>query len=133
MAKFIAQIIVAGAQVVGRAFVRAVRQEFQASQQAAEARSGKQGTKRAATDALTGLSLQEAKQILNVKDINDVEKSYEHLFNVNEKSKGGSFYLQSKIVRAKERFDQEHQQQSQAEQEASKQQKTSHKDETEQS
>ena len=44
--------------------------------------------------------LQEAKQILNVDNISDVEavtKKYEHLFAVNDKSKGGSFYLQSKV------------------------------------
>jgi import inner membrane translocase subunit TIM16 len=55
---------------------------------------------------------QEAKQILNISDaeLNDTEKittHYEHLFNLNDKTKGGSFYLQSKIYRAKERFDQE--------------------------
>ena len=46
--------------------------------------------------------MQEATQILNVdiKNIADTElvnKSFEHLFNVNDKSKGGSFYLQSKV------------------------------------
>ena len=44
-----------------------------------------------------GLTLDEAKQILNVEDIRDPEalnKSYEHLFAVNEKAKGGSFYIQ---------------------------------------
>merc|ERR1712117_835577 len=53
-----------------------------------------------------GMALDEAKQILNVEDIRDPEalkKSYEHLFSVNEKAKGGSFYIQSKVVRAKER------------------------------
>ena len=58
----------------------------------------------------SGLTLDEAKQILNVENIEDSEKlskSYEHLFSVNDKSKGGSFYLQSKVVRAKERIDQE--------------------------
>lgn len=57
-----------------------------------------------------GLTLEEAKQILNIEDLKDVEnitKSYEHLFNVNDKAKGGSFYLQSKVFRAKERIDQE--------------------------
>jgi import inner membrane translocase subunit TIM16 len=54
----------------------------------------------------------EAKQILNLTDddLNDSEKlqkHYEHLFNLNDKTKGGSFYLQSKIYRAKERIDQE--------------------------
>lgn len=48
-------------------------------------------------------------QILNVNKLEpeEVNKSYEHLFSVNDKSKGGSFYLQSKVFRAKERIDQE--------------------------
>lgn len=56
------------------------------------------------------MSLDEAKQILNINDLNNREqitKNYEHLFSVNDKVKGGSFYLQSKVYRAKERIDQE--------------------------
>uniref|UniRef100_A0A8D2M2X1 Uncharacterized protein n=1 Tax=Zonotrichia albicollis TaxID=44394 RepID=A0A8D2M2X1_ZONAL len=34
-------------------------------------------------------------------------QNYDHLFKVNDKSVGGSFYLQSKVVRAKERLDEE--------------------------
>ena len=59
------------------------------------------------------MSLEEAKDILNVTDSEifgenreKLHSNYEHLFNVNEKAKGGSFYLQSKVVRAKERIDQ---------------------------
>lgn len=37
----------------------------------------------------------------------EIQKRYEYLFNINDKSKGGSFYLQSKIYRAKERLDKE--------------------------
>ena len=112
MAKYIAQIVVTGAQIVGRAFVRAVRSELNASQQAAKNRSSQSGStaNTAANNALTGMTLQEAKQILNIDDIKDGEKvvkNYEHLFAVNERGKGGSFYLQSKVVRAKERIDQE--------------------------
>ncbi|KAG7248894.1 hypothetical protein CRUP_023079, partial [Coryphaenoides rupestris] len=33
--------------------------------------------------------------------------NYEHLFKVNDKEVGGSFYLQSKVVRAKERLEEE--------------------------
>lgn len=40
-------------------------------------------------------------------DPEEVERKFKHLFDVNDKSKGGSFYLQSKVVRAKERIDQE--------------------------
>lgn len=56
------------------------------------------------------MTLDEAKQILNVSDLKSLEqitKNYEHLFAVNDKAKGGSFYLQSKVFRAKERIDQE--------------------------
>lgn len=110
MAKYIAQIIVLGTQVVGRAFARALKQEIAASQEAAKrAGGGRDGAKRAAANAATGLSVEEAKEILNVSKIDpeDIKKQYDYLFTANDKSKGGSFYLQSKVVRAKERLDQE--------------------------
>lgn len=55
------------------------------------------------------MTLEEAQQILNVEKIDpeEVQKSYEHLFEMNDKAKGGSFYLQSKVFRAKERIDEE--------------------------
>lgn len=59
---------------------------------------------------MLGMTLDEAKQILNINDLENLEqiqKNYEHLFSVNDKAKGGSFYLQSKVFRAKERIDQE--------------------------
>ncbi|CAH0731760.1 unnamed protein product, partial [Brenthis ino] len=110
MAKYIAQIIVLGAQVVGRAFARALKQELAASQEAAKrAGGGQEGARRAAANASTGLTLEEAMQILNIEklDPEKIKQSYEHLFTSNDKAKGGSFYLQSKIVRAKERIDTE--------------------------
>lgn len=57
----------------------------------------------------TGISLEEAQQILNISklDPEEAQKQFDHLFNMNEKSKGGSFYLQSKVFRAKERIDHE--------------------------
>ncbi|XP_044038275.1 mitochondrial import inner membrane translocase subunit tim16 isoform X2 [Siniperca chuatsi] len=108
MAKYLAQIIVMGAQVVGRAFARALKQEYAASQAAAQARS-RNGQQSAAASSITGMSLQEAQQILNVSTLTpeEIQKNYEHLFKVNDKSVGGSFYLQSKVVRAKERLDEE--------------------------
>ncbi|KAJ8711882.1 hypothetical protein PYW08_008836 [Mythimna loreyi] len=120
MAKYIAQIIVLGAQVVGRAFARALKQEIAASQEAAKrAGGGPEGTRRAAANASTGLTLEEAMQILNLDKLEKEKmlKNYEHLFQANDKAKGGSFYLQSKIVRAKERIDEEFKQ---VQQEASK-------------
>lgn len=106
MAKYLAQLIVAGTQVIGRAFARALKQEIEASQQAAQRLgNAKTRTERIANQKL-GLSLEEAKQILSIKDLTkeELEEKYQHLFKVNEKT---SLYLQSKIVRAKERLDHE--------------------------
>lgn len=110
MAKQIIQFIIAGGQVVGKAFANAVRQEIRLSQEAAKARgNSKASTAQAAETARLGMTIEEAKQILNIEKIGleEIEKSYKHLFEVNDKAKGGSFYLQSKVVRAKERLEQE--------------------------
>ncbi|XP_065354394.1 mitochondrial import inner membrane translocase subunit Tim16 [Calliphora vicina] len=111
MAKYLAQIIVLGGQAIGKAFAKALRQEIAASQEAARrGGGGRQGEKRSEANARTGMTLDEAKQILNLNDLENLEqitKNYEHLFNVNDKAKGGSFYIQSKVYRAKERIDQE--------------------------
>lgn len=40
MARYLAQIIVMGGQVIGRAFARALKQEYQASQEAAKRAGG---------------------------------------------------------------------------------------------
>lgn len=55
------------------------------------------------------MTLEEAQQILNVSKLEpeEIQKQYDHLFKVNDKAKGGSFYLQSKVFRAKERIDHE--------------------------
>lgn len=48
---------------------------------------------------MLGMSLEEAKQILNVEelDLEKIQKNYDYLFSINDKSKGGSFYIQSKV------------------------------------
>uniref|UniRef100_A0A8C6JLQ3 Coronin n=1 Tax=Melopsittacus undulatus TaxID=13146 RepID=A0A8C6JLQ3_MELUD len=98
-AKYLAQIILVGAQVVGRAFMRALRQELAASRAAADARGRSERPQSAAASRIIGISLQEAQQILNVSNLNpeEIQKNYDHLFKVNDKSMGGSFYLQSKV------------------------------------
>ena len=59
-----------------------------------------------------GLTLDEACKILNVKppkggqtDMELVTERFKKLFDNNEPKKGGSFYLQSKILRARERIE----------------------------
>ncbi|KAI8345506.1 Pam16-domain-containing protein [Mortierella sp. GBAus27b] len=115
-ARIIAQLLVAGTQIVGKAFMEAYRQ---AAANAAKnggqhaAKSGGGGSKAAAGDAITrktGMSLDEAMNILNITkdaDLAKVVKNYQHLYKVNDKSVNGSFYLQSKVVRAKERLEME--------------------------
>ena len=46
-----------------------------------------------------GMTLDEAKMILNVENLDKeaIEKNYEHLFKVNDKTQGGSLYIQSKV------------------------------------
>lgn len=111
MAKRLVQIIIMGTQVVFRAFARALREEIAASQAAArKTGGGTRGAQHAATNYKTGISLEEALQILNVERVDQIEaieRNYKHLMEVNDRSKGGSFYIQSKIVRAKERIDEE--------------------------
>jgi len=60
------------------------------------------------------LTLGEACQILNVKppqggraDTSMVMDRFKRLFDANEPEKGGSFYLQSKVLRARERIEAE--------------------------
>lgn len=55
MAKHLIQIIILGTQAVGKAFAKALRQEIQASQEAAKrAGGGQRGNQRAAANARTG-------------------------------------------------------------------------------
>eukprot|EP00092_Neocalanus_flemingeri_P030987 GFUD01033653.1.p1 GENE.GFUD01033653.1~~GFUD01033653.1.p1 ORF type:complete len:130 (+),score=46.89 GFUD01033653.1:49-438(+) len=111
MAKQLVQIIIAGSQVVGKAFANALRQEIRLSQEAAKARGNQKAstTGQAAETARLGMTIEEAQQILNIEKLEPevLESNYEHLFKVNDKAVGGSFYIQSKVVRAKERLDQE--------------------------
>ncbi|RZC38466.1 Pam16 domain containing protein [Asbolus verrucosus] len=59
------------------------------------------------------ITLNEAMRILDIDKLDplQVEKRFKYLFELNSKSSGGSFYLQSKIFRAKQRLDSEIQKQ----------------------
>lgn len=55
MAKYLAQLIVLGGQIVGKAFAKAIRQEIRMSQEAAKrAGGGRQGDKSAVSNSKTG-------------------------------------------------------------------------------
>jgi import inner membrane translocase subunit TIM16 len=100
--------------VVGRAFAEAWKQAAASSQyQRAQARAnGGSGSGRASVSS--GMTLDEACKILNVKppqngkaDMDEVMERFKRLFDNNDPKKGGSFYLQSKILRARERIEAE--------------------------
>lgn len=104
MKRVIAQLILAGSQVLGRAISRAISEEINAARQAASKRP-----QNVPPPIQTDMNLDEAMKILNVDDLDPhvIEKNYRHLYEANDKKNGGSFYIQSKVFRAKERLDQE--------------------------
>lgn len=105
MAKILAQLILSGTQVVARAFARALREEFSN----ANRMSNKRPANVPPPIQNNEMALEEAMQILNVDKLDPelIEKNYKHMFEANDRKNGGSFYIQSKIYRAKERLDQE--------------------------
>lgn len=103
-----------GTRVVGRAFAEAYKQaSASSSYQRAQQKSGGASVSGRANLA-SGMTLQEAVNILNVKppkggqtDMEEVMDRFKRLFDANDPKKGGSFYLQSKILRARERIEAE--------------------------
>ncbi|CAN8097900.1 unnamed protein product [Discula destructiva] len=105
-----------GTRVVGRAFAEAYKQaSASSSYQRAQQKNGGAGASASGRASLAGgMTLQEAVQILNVKppkggesDMEEVMERFKRLFDANDPKKGGSFYLQSKVLRARERIEAE--------------------------
>jgi mitochondrial import inner membrane translocase subunit TIM16 len=105
--------MIIGTRVLGRAFAEAYKQaSASSSYQRAQARAGHTPTGRA--NIASGMTLDEACKVLDVKppqggkaDMEEVLGRYKRLFDLNDPKKGGSFYLQSKVVRARERLEAE--------------------------
>ncbi|KAJ5915475.1 Mitochondrial import inner membrane translocase subunit tim16 [Penicillium verhagenii] len=105
--RIVTQVVVTGARVFGRAFAEAYRQ--------AQASGKHKAVKKAAGVTSSTLALDEACKILNVKPpvageagtAEHVMERFKKLFDINDPQKGGSFYLQSKILRARERIEME--------------------------
>jgi import inner membrane translocase subunit TIM16 len=110
--RIITQVVITGTRVLGRAFAEAYKQASASSQYAKHQAKTNPGA--ANTFASNGLTLEEACKILNVKppikgetNMEDVLERFKKLFDVNDPQKGGSFYLQSKVLRARERIESE--------------------------
>uniref|UniRef100_A0A0D6R7A5 Uncharacterized protein n=1 Tax=Araucaria cunninghamii TaxID=56994 RepID=A0A0D6R7A5_ARACU len=99
-AKLLANLIVMGSGILARAFVQAYRQALANASKTGVAQEAMQNAVRKTSKAMTE---QEARQILGVSEHapwEEVLQKYDSLFERNAKS--GSFYLQSKVHRAKE-------------------------------
>lgn len=111
--RLITQVVIVGSRVLGRAFSEAFKQAQASSQYARQqAKLNPNGT--GPTSMGTGMTLDEACKILNVKppqggkaNMEDVMDRFKRLFDANDPQKGGSFYLQSKVLRARERIESE--------------------------
>lgn len=104
--------MITGSRVLGRAFAEAYKHASVAHEyRAAAAKDNPQAMN---TFASSGLTLDEACKILNVKppmagktNMDIVMERFKRLYDLNNPQKGGSFYLQSKILRARERIEME--------------------------
>ncbi|TRM69631.1 hypothetical protein BD626DRAFT_474812 [Schizophyllum amplum] len=136
--KALIQVLISGSVILGRALRAGAQQAVKNAKYSPQAVAGgdvaglKNATSQSMTDQLTRqhrMTLDEAELILNVKreaEMEQVMKNYEHLFKMNaapeapaqpQKPVRGkkvtppshSHYLQSKVVRARERIEAERQ------------------------
>ncbi|KAF8041310.1 hypothetical protein BT93_A0043 [Corymbia citriodora subsp. variegata] len=99
-AKILANLVVMGGGILARAFVQAYRQALTNASKTGVAQETVQNVVHRASKAMTE---QEARQILGVSEATaweEILKKYDVLFEQN--AKNGSFYIQSKVHRAKE-------------------------------
>jgi import inner membrane translocase subunit TIM16 len=107
--RIITQVIFSGARIIGRAVTESYKQAA-ATQKYAAATKNTGGVGFSSSN----ITMEEACKILNVGpskmgqiDMEFVTERFKKLFDLNEPKKGGSFYLQSKILRARERIERE--------------------------
>lgn len=108
MVKTLPKVIYHGTKILIKSIHKSILEEVQLSKEAARVRYKDKNSECNPTK-VKPISLDEAMRILNVKKLSaeEVEEKYKYLFKANGRSQSGSFYLQSKIYRAKERVDAE--------------------------
>lgn len=111
--RLVTQVVLIGSRVLGRAFAEAYKQASASSAyQRAQAKAGNATGGRSIS---SGMTLDEACKILDVQppkggkmeNPEQVMERFKKLFDANDPQKGGSFYLQSKVLRARERLEAE--------------------------
>ncbi|XP_049415741.1 mitochondrial import inner membrane translocase subunit PAM16 like 1-like isoform X1 [Solanum stenotomum] len=104
-AKILANLIAMGSSILARAFVQAYRQALSNASKNGVAQEAVQNIKRSSKT----MTEAEARQILGVTEDSsweEIVQKYDNLFERN--AKNGSFYLQSKVHRAKECLEEVH-------------------------
>ncbi|RLN23266.1 hypothetical protein C2845_PM07G35480 [Panicum miliaceum] len=97
--RLLANLIVFGGSIVGRAVLQAYRQAIVNANKTGAAQEAINGIRRASK----AMTEQEARQILGISEKStweEIVQKYDTMFERN--AKNGSFYLQSKVHRAKE-------------------------------
>ncbi|WYZ35752.1 hypothetical protein EsH8_X_000399 [Colletotrichum jinshuiense] len=113
--RLITQVVFVGTRIVGRSFAAAYKQAQASSEYArAQAKNGGAAAGSGSGNLSSGMTLDEACKILDVEapkdgasNAGDVMERFKRLFDANDPKKGGSFYLQSKVLRARERLEKE--------------------------
>ncbi|KAI1078783.1 protein transporter [Whalleya microplaca] len=112
--RIITQIVVTGSRVLGRAFSEAWKQAQATGEYARAQAKINPNAPTARASLSSGMTMDEACKILNVKppqgghaNMEEVLARFKKLFDVNDPQNGGSFYLQSKVLRARERIEAE--------------------------
>ncbi|KAF2133580.1 cochaperone Pam16 [Dothidotthia symphoricarpi CBS 119687] len=110
--RIITQVVFSGARIIGRAVTESYKQAAASQKFAAANQNGGGGG--GAFSGSSNITMDEACQILNVSpgkmghiEPEAVTERFKRLFDLNDPQKGGSFYLQSKILRARERIERE--------------------------
>ena len=102
--KLIAQMVMKGVLIFGKAAAQAYQQALNNARNPQAAAAAKQALRKR-------MNYSEALSVLNIEKSavtpELVKEQYDKYYNKNDPAQGGSFYLQSKIFRAKESIDME--------------------------
>ena len=109
-ARLIAQLIVPAIAIIAKTLPAAYAAALQNARKSGVADSATDVTNKGASFlGRARMSKDEALQVLNLNEhdcnVETVQRQYERYFEANSVERGGSFYIQSKVYRAKELLD----------------------------
>jgi import inner membrane translocase subunit TIM16 len=110
LGRVVAQVVIAGVAVLARAIPAAYGAALQNARKSGADKAAEEAARKGASFlGKARISKDEALMVLNLSEgeatAEAIQKQYDRYFEANKVEKGGSFYLQSKIYRAKELLD----------------------------